>query len=358
MSNEMRMQLFYSVARGDLPRMMNLIREGSDVNARDYNESTPLHIAAAKNLLNIVIGLIEASADIESKDDVGYTPMDIAMQRNNRPIVAELARAGARSQAPRRCVSTVSDRRRCSMARNIISTHFPASVAAVMMQGKPVSESCKPDVSIFFSNIVDYPALRGSMDPAALCGMLERLFSALDRLAATHGVQRVDAIDGGYIAAANFSADQPADHALRLARFALDAVAAAGTTALDEGRPELGAVRIRAGMHCGEVCGSLVGAHGGRKYTLHGDAVNLASRMESHGAAAAVQCSAAAAVRIAAQGGRGDGTLRLAPRDGGVDVKGRGRMDAFWLRAGCGSESCPLGPACAGRCAGTVCAAT
>ena len=219
-----------------------------------------------------------------------------------------------------------------------------------MMQGKSVPPVSKDEVSIFFSNIVDYNTLRGSMEPATLIGMLERLFSKLDELADTHGIQRVDAIDGCYIAAANFSADQATDHAVRLARFALDAVAAAGTTLLDERRPELGAVRLLAGMHCGAVCGSVVGVHGGRKHTLHGDAVNVASRMESHGAAGAVQCSAASAARIEAQGGCAGGGLWLEPRGGGVDVKGRGHMSAFWLggRLGCAAprraSSCPLGP--------------
>jgi class 3 adenylate cyclase len=214
-----------------------------------------------------------------------------------------------------------------------------------MMKGKPVPRVCKHEVSIFFANIVGYNRLRGSMDPANLVGTLERLFSKLDTLAEVHGVQRVDVIDGCYIAAANFSADQASDHAVRLARFALDAVAAAGTTLLDEQRPELGAVEILAGMHCGEVCGSVIGAHGGRKYTMHGDAVNVASRMESHGEAGAVQCSAASAARIEEQGGCEGGGLRLEPRDGGVDVKGRGHMAAFWL--GCAprrASSCPLGP--------------
>jgi guanylate cyclase len=220
-------------------------------------------------------------------------------------------------------------------------------VAAAMMQGKTVPRVCKHDVSIFFANIVGYNSLRGAMDPATLIDMLERLFSRFDRLAKVHGVERVDVIDGCYIAAANFSADQASDHAVRLARFALDAVVAAGATALDEQRLELGSVQILAGMHCGVVCGSVVGAHGGRKYTLHGDAVNVASRMESHGTAGAVQCSAASAARIEEQGGCDGAGLRLAPRDGGVDVKGRGHMSAFWLscaprRASC----CPLGPTC------------
>jgi class 3 adenylate cyclase len=99
-----------------------------------------------------------------------------------------------------------------------------------------VNPISKPSVSIFFSDIADYAGLRGSMAPTKFCCMLERLFSKFDKLATIHGIQRVDAIDGCYIAAANFSSDQTCDHAVRLARFALDAMAAAASTAIDEQR--------------------------------------------------------------------------------------------------------------------------
>ena len=85
----------------------------------------------------------------------------------------------------------------------------------------------------------------------------------------------------------------------------------------------------------------MVGAHGGCKHTLHGDAVNVASRMQSHGAAGAVQCSAGAAALIEAQGGIRGGGLRLTRREGGVEAKGLGRMAAFWLAD---SSMCVLRP--------------
>ena len=349
MDIDINMHLLAAVARGDLPSTIRLLSEGADASARDYNDSTPLHIAAVKNLLCVANHLIKSGANVDSRDVFGRTPLDIAMQRKNKSIAAALTGAGAQSQLPRRCSScleTSSERRRFK-ARDALVGHFPASVAEYMMQGKAVPRLLKQDVSIFFANVVDYSSLRGTMDPAGLFDLLERLFIKLDRLADDHGVQRVDVIDGCYIAAANFSTEQAGDHAVRLAHFALDAVAAAGATALDEQRPELGAVRLLAGMHCGEACGSVVGAHGGRKYTLHGDAVNVASRMESHGLAGSVQCSAASAARIEEQGGCGEGGLRLAPRDGGVEVKGRGHMAAFWLgRGGCErrASSCPAGP--------------
>ena len=53
---------------------MRLIREGADVCARDYNDSTPLHVAAVKNLLSVAIHLIESGANIDSRDIFGLTP--------------------------------------------------------------------------------------------------------------------------------------------------------------------------------------------------------------------------------------------------------------------------------------------
>ena len=235
-----------------------------------------------------------------------------------------------------------------------LAANFPAAVAAAMMRGETVKAVSKPAVSILFLHVDGYGKMRGEGLPTTVCSMLARLFGALDALAAAHGVERIDAVDGCYIAAANFSARQPADHAVRLGRFALAALAAAASISVDAERPELGAVRLLAGMHCGAVCGSVVGAHGGRKHTLHGDAVNVASRMQSHGAAGAVQCSAGAAALIEAQGGVSGGGLRLARREGDVEMKGLGRMAAFWL-ATCaptcrgqsehsGECSCPSGP--------------
>ena len=356
---ESSMRLFHTVARGNLRSVKRLIEDGARVDARDYNGSSALHIAAGRNLLDIVSYLIDMGANIHGRDALDKTPLLIAMEHNHNDVAVVLRRAGARTESVRRCVS--SDNTRCFNAKAAISHHFPALVANAIIQGHTVDPICKPLVSLYFSDVADYTVLRGSMEPQAFCCMLERLFSKLDQLAALHGVERIDTIDGCYIAAANFSAHQPNDHTLRLARFALDAMAAAATTTIDERRPELGPVRLLAGMHCGAVCGNVVGALGGRKFTLIGDAVNVASRMASQGAAGGVQCSAACTAQIEAQGGEGDG-LRLAARAGGVEVKGRGHMAAFWLRSAAvesekiaaEGDAGPFGPAIAISCTGAA----
>ena len=78
--------------------------------------------------------------------------------------------------------------------------------------------------------------------------------------------------------------------------------------------------------------------------TLVGDAVNVASRMVSQGAAGAVQCSGAAATLIEVQGMPGG--LRL--HASWLEVKGQGRMETFWLSRKCHrtaaeAEACAAG---------------
>ena len=49
---------------------------GTDVNAKDEDENTPLHRAAYYGHKEIVVLLIAKGADVNVKNDVGYTPLD------------------------------------------------------------------------------------------------------------------------------------------------------------------------------------------------------------------------------------------------------------------------------------------
>ena len=185
----MNMSLFHAVARGNLTAVKRQIQQGADLNARDYNDCASIHIAAAKNHSNVVSHfLIELGADINGKDAFGRTPLDVAVSSQHGYVASILRKAGAKhslAPCPRRCSS-----------ESFLKGHFPETIASAMMQSYPVLPTCKESVSILFSDVLDYSALRGSLEPLVLCNLLERLFHKFDLLAQRHGVQRIDAIDG------------------------------------------------------------------------------------------------------------------------------------------------------------------
>jgi class 3 adenylate cyclase len=340
---DMKNQLFHKLDCGDIVLSKGLIEKGAKLTT--YIGRSCLHYEDEQNSIHTCSDVIESGMHVDVL--LEKKPVQSTVDEIRRPVSDENAEAAVAPlrTIPNKCAGKEKKimRRRASISEQrsanaeiVMKYHFPEAIATSMMSYQYVAPVCKQSVSICFSDVENYAHMRGSLDPPVLFDMLDRLFNKLDCLAALHGVQRIDAIDGCYIAATNYSNLQPDDHAVRLARFATDIMAAAAATAIDPAQPSLGAVRLLAGLHCGAVYGGLVGTHGGRKHTLLGDAVNVASRMQSHGAAGAVQCSGGFAALVRAQAGAcGAGRgLRLLEREGGVELRGRGRMDAFWVTDG------------------------
>lgn len=76
-----------------------LIEHGADVNARTKNNSTPLHFAVIKSgkpgHTQAAKILIQNGADVNAKTDDGVTPLNMAMFRRNQEIIQLLKSKGA-----------------------------------------------------------------------------------------------------------------------------------------------------------------------------------------------------------------------------------------------------------------------
>jgi hypothetical protein len=177
-----------------------------------------------------VLLAIDAGAELNARDYNNQTALQIATSRRHFQLADQLVKLGAQSEydgnSERKTLECIQRNASAALASN-----FPPSVAFKMMRCESAAPASKDCVSIAFLEITGYAALRGAMPPAVLCSLLERLWGVLDALAAQHGVERIDAFDGCYMAVTNYSAPQPADHAVRLARFATAAIAAAAAIA-------------------------------------------------------------------------------------------------------------------------------
>jgi adenylate cyclase len=202
-------------------------------------------------------------------------------------------------------------------AENLLLNILPRSIAdKLKAQTQPIADQFA-SASILFADVVDFTPWSQPRPPAEVVGYLDHLFSHFDELAEKYGLEKIKTIGDCYMVAAGVPTPRP-DHARALALMALDMLE---VMRVDD---EFGHFRheLRVGINSGPVVAGVIG----RKrflYDLWGDAVNTASRMESHGTPGRVQITRATYELLADE-------FVCEPR-GTILIKGKGEVDAWYL---------------------------
>jgi len=90
----LKTSLHAAAKESDDKRAALLLAEGEDVNAKDRDGCTPLHIAAQVGAKRVV-ELLLRGASIEAKDDQGHTPVQLAAAEGRDEVVSLLLSKGA-----------------------------------------------------------------------------------------------------------------------------------------------------------------------------------------------------------------------------------------------------------------------
>jgi class 3 adenylate cyclase len=194
---------------------------------------------------------------------------------------------------------------------------LPRAIVDRLQAGERVIADHCPEVTVLFSDVVDFTPFSERTSPERVVQVLDDLFTAFDELAERYRLEKIKTIGDAYMVVAGVPQARP-DHAEVMVDMA---VAMHGLTA---SQPEIDGhrLRVRTGIATGPVVAGVIGR---RKfsYDLWGDTVNTASRMESSGIPGCIQVTRATWERVRDR-------YPWAVREG-VEIKGKGPMTTYLL---------------------------
>ncbi len=171
------------------------------------------------------------------------------------------------------------------------------------------------DVTILFADIVNFTPLAAQIGPLELVNWLNQIFSEFDRLAEQHQLEKIKTIGDAYMVVGGLPVLRN-DHPEAMMEMALAMQDVTRRIARQDGQT----FQLRIGINTGAVVAGVIGIKK-FSYDLWGDAVNIASRMESQGTPGKIQITEATYQRVK--------HLYDFEQVGQVMVKGRGYLTTY-----------------------------
>ena len=194
---------------------------------------------------------------------------------------------------------------------------LPEAIVERLQGGEQVIADHCPEVTVLFSDVVDFTPWAERVEPQQVVAVLDNLFSAFDALAERYDLEKIKTIGDAYMVVAGVP-ESRTDHAEVMVEMAIAMHAAAGEQPPLDGHR----LQVRTGIATGPVVAGVIGR---RKfsYDLWGDTVNTASRMESSGLPGCIQVTEATWLRVRDR-------YPFQVRED-VEVKGKGPMTTYLL---------------------------
>ena len=198
---------------------------------------------------------------------------------------------------------------------------LPEEVAEELKEKGSAEAKMFDDVTVMFTDFKGFTIIAEKLSAKELVGAINYCFSAFDNIIHKYGIEKIKTIGDAYMAAGGLPVENKT-HAKDVVNAALEInkfMDEHKQQRIEEGKEIF---EIRIGIHTGPVVAGIVGI---KKfaYDIWGDAVNLASRMESSGEAGKVNISGS--------------TYELVKNDftctyrGKIQAKNKGEVDMYFV---------------------------
>ncbi|CAG9576192.1 unnamed protein product [Danaus chrysippus] len=188
----------------------------------------------------------------------------------------------------------------------------------------------RDEVGVMFAGIPNFHEFYSEQKAIDCMRLLNEIIFDFDKLLMQprfKSIEKIKTIGATYMAASGLnpnhkSADEDCEHLCALVDYAF----AIREALEDINKHSFNKFRLRVGISCGPLVGGVIGA---RKpvYDIWGNTVNEASRMESTGAMDRIQVTKYTKQVLERRG-------YSLERRGAVEVKGKGRMETWWVQRG------------------------
>lgn len=199
-------------------------------------------------------------------------------------------------------------------SESLLLNILPQEIALTLKNEQRLIAEHFPSASILFADVVSFTPMSATMTPTELVELLNEVFSYFDELVEKYDAEKIKTIGDCYMAASGVPRLN-SNHAKVLTQLAIDI---RNYVSQHEFRGKRLAFRI--GINSGSVVAGVIG-HKKFAYDLWGDAVNTASRMESHGIGGVIQITETTYNLIRDE--------FVCESRGTINVKGKGEMKVW-----------------------------